>query len=168
MNNIEKYYDKIQPEATELNNNEIRRLFNRYDEKGLGYIGKSDIQYLFLDVKNQLQKSDIKINEKVFINKMLTFYTNSKEICTIDSVKKCLSEIIHNDRDTLLKNNMRVISPLKYLKTISDMRIKETDDINDYLASNKRNDIYEIKTYGNKTLQPIVILNENKLQSIYK
>ena len=168
LSNIEKNYDKIPPEANELNNNEIRRLFNRYDEKGLGFINKEDIQYLFLDVKNQLMKSEVRLNEKIFINKMLTFYTNSKEVCSIDSIKKCLSEIIHSDKDMTSKNNKRLISPLKYLKTISNMEVKKGNEINDYLATNKRNDIYEIKSYGNKTLQPMVILNENKLQSIYK
>jgi hypothetical protein len=115
-----------------------------------------------------LLKSEIKLNEKVFINKMLTFYTNSKGVCSIDSIKKCLSEIIHSDKDMTNKNNKRLISPLNYLKKISNMEVKKKDEINDYLASNKRNDIYQIKSYGNKTLQPMVILNENKLQSIYK
>lgn len=168
LSNIEKYYDKILPEAQELNNNEIRRLFNRYDEKGLGFIDKEDIQYLFLDVKNQLMKKDIRLNEKVFINKMLSFWTNSSGVCSIDSVKKCLSEIIQSDKDIEPKNNKRLISPLKYLKTISNMEVRKKNEINDYLASNKRNDIYQIKSYGNRTLQPMVILNENKLQSIYK
>lgn len=99
---------------------------------------------------------------------MLTFYTNNKGVCSIDTVKKCLSEIINSDKDMTSKNNQRIISPLTYLKKISNMGKKKADEINDYLASNKRNDIYQIKSYGNKTLQPMVILNENKLQSIYK
>ncbi len=48
------------------------------------------------------------------------------------------------------------------------MEVKKTDSFNDYLAVNKRNDIYELKLFGNKELQSMVILNENKLQSIYK
>ena len=45
---------------------------------------------------------------------------------------------------------------------------KKFNDINDYLEVNKRNDVYPIKLYGNKELQKLVIINENKLQSIYK
>jgi len=97
---------------------------------------------------------------------MLTFYTNSKGVCSVESIKKCLSEIIHCEKD-MNKNNKK-ISPLNYLKKISNMEIKKKNEINDYLACNKRNDIYKIKSYGNRTLQPMVILNENKLQSIYK
>jgi hypothetical protein len=165
---MEKYYDKVNPEASELNNNEIRRIFSKYDIKSIGLINKLDIQYIFLDVKNELEKSNIKLNERVFINKMLTFYTQSPEMCSIESIKKCLSDIVTYDNDTGTKNNSRLISPLNYLKKISNMEMKKKDDYNDYLAVNKRNDIYQLKLYGNKELQNMVILNENKLQSIYK
>jgi len=165
---MEKYYDKIFPEAKELNNNEIRRIFSKYDEKGVGLVNKFDIQYIFLDVKNELEKSNIKLNERIFINKMLTFYTQSSELCSIESIKKCLSDIINHDKDPTMKNSQRLISPLNYLKKISNMEMKKTDSYNDYLAVNKRNDIYQLKLYGNKELQSMVILNENKLQSIYK
>lgn len=166
--NIEKYYDKILPEASELNNNEIRRIFNKYDEQGIGFISKDDIQYVFLDIKRQLEKNEVKLNEKIFVNKMLHFYTGIEENCEVDAIKKCFSEIINAEKDMTLKNSKRIISNLDYLKKISDIEIKKGNVINDYLASNKRNDIYPLKTYGNKEIQPCVILNENKLQSKYK
>lgn len=167
MQNIEKFYDKITHEANQLNNNEIRRIFSKYDANCCGYIDKLDVQYVFLDVKNVLEKQNIYLNEKVFINKMLSFYTQSPELCSIENIKQCLSDIINNEKN-LTKNNNRVISPLSYLKKISNMEMKKADDINDYLSINKRNDIYQVKLYGNKELQKVVILNENKLQSIYK
>lgn len=165
---MEKYYDIKEIETTELNKNEIRRLFSKYDPKGVGYVNKLDIQFIFLDVKNELEKSNVKINERVFINKMLAFYTQSPELCSIESVKKSLSDIINYENDLIAKSNQRIISPLNYLKKISNMETKKADNYNDYLAVNKRNDIYELKLYGNKELQSMVILNENKLQSIYK
>lgn len=167
MKNFEKYYDKISPEALELNNNDIRRVFGKYDSQGLGYINKSDIQYIFLDIKNILEKANKKLNERIFVNKMLTFYTQSDEICTIENIKKCLSEIINSDKSANIKTE-RVLSPLGYLKKISNIENKKFNDINDYLEVNKRNDVYPIKLYGNKELQKLVIINENKLQSIYK
>lgn len=165
---MEKYYDKIILETTELNNNEIRRIFSKYDPKGVGFINKLDIQYIFLDIKNELEKTNVNINDRIYINKMLSFYTQSTELCSIESVKRCLSDIINHEKDFVSKNTQRLISPLNYLKKISNMEIKKADSYNDYLAVNRRNDIYELKLYGNKDLQSMVILNENKLQSIYK
>lgn len=165
---MEKYYDKLTSETTELNNNEIRRIFSKYDPKGVGFINKLDIQYIFLDVKNELEKSNVRLNERIFVNKMLAFYTQSPELCSIENVKKSLSDIINYEKDFIAKSNQRLISPLNYLKKISNMEVKKADSYNDYLAVNKRNDIYELKLYGNKELQSMIILNENKLQSIYK
>jgi len=165
---MEKYYHKMSPETTELDNNEIRRIFNKYDPNGVGFINKLDIQFIFIDVKNELDKSYVNVNERVFINKMLAFYTHSPELCSIENVKKCLSDIINCEKNYIAKSNQRLISPLNYLKKISCMEMKKADSYNDYLAVNKRNDIYELKLYGNKDSQSMVILNENKLQSIYK
>lgn len=102
LKNYEKFYDKSLPDCEELDSNDMCRIFNKYDRTNTGIINKSEIQFLFFDIKNTLTKS-IDINEKKFIDNMLDFYSKAKETCTIIDVKKCFSKILYDNRSNSVK-----------------------------------------------------------------
>jgi hypothetical protein len=161
-----QYYDTSQPDCSELDTNEIRRVFGTYDRANLGIIKKNEIQYLFNDIKNILSRS-LFINEKKFISLMLDFYARSGELCSISEVKKCFSKILH-DYNSNSHSKMKMIPDLVYLRKLAfeNEDKKKNDKIQNIpKISGCRNDIFAIK-FGGSVEQ--VILNENKLQSIYK
>src|SRR5690606_19835614 len=90
-------YDKSLPDCQELDSNEMMRIFNKYDRANIGLINKSEIQFLFFDIKNNLMKT-MDINEKKFIDNMLDFYAKANETCTVTDIKKCFSRILYDTR----------------------------------------------------------------------
>jgi len=55
MENVEKYnINEKDFKCKELENNEIRRVFNFYDKEKIGFIKKSDVKFCFLDLKKTL------------------------------------------------------------------------------------------------------------------
>jgi hypothetical protein len=95
--NTEKYMDKNVAECAELENNEIRRILGYYDTSKRGVINKNSISYLFNDIKNQLIKQGILINDSKYNNELLNFYVTAEENCSIPSIKKCFNNILHNN-----------------------------------------------------------------------
>ena len=68
--NMSKYYNTKASLCTELDGNEMNRLFNRYDSTNTGIFRKDDIQMIFFDIKDLLQKKGVDINENKLINVM--------------------------------------------------------------------------------------------------
>ena len=161
-------YDKNIPDCLELETNDIRRIFNTYDKTNIGLIKKNEIQFVFLDIKNVLSKT-ITINEKKFLDLMLDFYAKSKETCSISEIKKCFGNILHNHHSESVKKS-KLIPDLVYLKGIAfdssleEKKVNKSNSINFYKAKG-REDVFQVKCYGKDYK---VVLNENKLQSIYK
>jgi hypothetical protein len=111
------YYDKTVSDCVELDNNEIRRIFNTYDKSSIGLVKKNEIQYIFLDIKNVLSKS-IVINEKKFIDLMLDFYAKSKETCTVSDIKKCFNNILHDSKSNT-NSKYKILPDLVYLGALA-------------------------------------------------
>jgi hypothetical protein len=97
IKNFEKYYDKLQPDCPELDTNEIRRIFNKYDKCNLGLINKNQIQFLFFDIKNILERNQ-NISEKKFIDNMLDFYSKTGDSTSVSDIKKCFSKILSDNK----------------------------------------------------------------------
>jgi hypothetical protein len=170
LQNYEKYYDKSLPDCFELDNDEIRRIFNSYDPSNLGMIKKNDIKHLFFEIKNSLIRSKIQVNEKKFINNMLIFYSNSADTCKISEIKKCFSKIIYNIHTNFIDNS-KILPAITYLKNISqtdsvgNINSKQEEYVkNSNACSPSRKDIFAIRNISKHK----VVLNENKLESIYK
>ena len=100
----ERYYDKSIPTCPELDNNEVKLIFSKYDKSSMGIIQKSHIQFVFYDIKHFLSKINY-INEKKFVDNFLDFYTKSKETCTIEEIKKCFGVILHEHRSNIVINS---------------------------------------------------------------
>ena len=96
--NMEKYYDHKIAACPELDDNEMDRLFNKYDKDNTGKFKKQDIQLLFFDIKDLLEKRKVEFNENKLINHMLDFYANAGEFVTKDDIKKCYGKILHQYR----------------------------------------------------------------------
>ena len=62
--NMEKYYNKNIAACPELDDNEMNRLFNKYDKNNTGKFRKQDIQMLFFDIKDLLEKRKIEFNNE--------------------------------------------------------------------------------------------------------
>jgi hypothetical protein len=164
--NFEKYYNKNIVTCPELEDNEMDRLFNKYDNNNTGKFKKSDIQLIFFDVKDLLSKRKIEFNENKLINEMLNFYASSGDFVTKDDIKKCYGKILHGFKANIIKDKV-VVSNLDYLKKLSTGN-------DPYLEKNtvknigpQRRDIFNIKCVTDKE-QRTVILNENRLKKMYE
>lgn len=102
MNNFDKYYDKTLADCIQLENNNVRRIFNKYDPKNSGYIKKSDIQFVFMELKNYLIENNNEVNEKRLINLMLDFYAKANETCTVNEIKKCFANILSDNKTNVV------------------------------------------------------------------
>jgi hypothetical protein len=164
--NFEKYYNKNIVTCPELEDNEMDRLFNKYDISNTGKFKKGDIQLIFFDVKDLLSKRKIEFNENKLINEMLNFYASSGDFVTKDDIKKCYGKILHGFKANIIKDKV-VVSNLDYLKKLSTGN-------DPYLEKNtvknigpQRRDIFNIKCVTDKE-QRTVILNENRLKKMYE
>jgi hypothetical protein len=101
--NMERFIDKSLPDCIELDNNHILRLLSYYDGGNKGYISKNRMSDLFNDIKNELVKQGIRINEAKFTNEFLNFYVTAEEQCSIQSIKKCFNNILHNNWSEMVK-----------------------------------------------------------------
>lgn len=162
--NMEKYYDKKVVACPELEDNEMNRLFSKYDTTGTGMIKKDDIQLIFFDIKDILEKRKVEFNENKLINHMLQFYASSPNLVSKDDIKKCYGKILHEFKSNMLKDKV-LISDLEYLKKLA------TNDDNAVITATQtkvfpsRRDIFNIKCITDKQKRE-VILNENKLAKI--
>ena len=102
-----RYSSDKMTECQELENNEVRRIFNYYDPSNIikiyhilkessGFLEKKDIKYLFFEIKDTLYKNKIQVNEKSFVNKMLNFYNSSKDKVPFSDVKVFFYELLNN------------------------------------------------------------------------
>ena len=164
--NFEKYYNKNIVTCPELEDNEMDRLFNKYDISNTGKFKKGDIQLIFFDVKDLLSKRKIEFNENKLINEMLNFYASSGDFVTKDDIKKCYGKILHGFKANIIKDKV-VVTNLDYLKKLSTGN-------DPYLEKNtiknigpQRRDIFNIKCITDKE-QRTVILNENRLKKMYE
>ena len=164
--NFEKYYNKNIVTCPELEDNEMDRLFNKYDISNTGKFKKGDIQLIFFDVKDLLSKRKIEFNENKLINEMLNFYASSGDFVTKDDIKKCYGKILHGFKANIIKDKV-VVNNLDYLKKLSTGN-------DPYLEKNtvknigpQRRDIFNIKCVTDKE-QRTVILNENRLKKMYE
>ena len=164
--NFEKYYNKNIVTCPELEDNEMDRLFNKYDISNTGKFKKGDIQLIFFDVKDLLSKRKIEFNENKLINEMLNFYASSGDFVTKDDIKKCYGKILHGFKANIIKDKV-VVNNLDYLKKLSTGN-------DPYLEKNtiknigpQRRDIFNIKCITDKE-QRTVILNENRLKKMYE
>ena len=162
--NMEKYYDKKVVACPELEDNEMNRLFSKYDTTGTGMIKKDDIQLIFFDIKDILEKRKVEFNENKLINHMLQFYASSANLVSKDDIKKCYGKILHEFKSNMLKDKV-LISDLEYLKKLA------TNDDNAVITATQtkvfpsRRYIFNIKCITDKQKRE-VILNENKLAKI--
>lgn len=93
--NMEVYYNKKVALCPELEDNEMNRLFSKYDHNKTGMFKKDDIQILFFDIKDLLEKRGVEFNENKLINHMLDFYAKSDNLITKDDIQKCYGKILH-------------------------------------------------------------------------
>ena len=167
--NMEKYYDHKIAECPELDDNEMDRLFNKYDKDNTGKFKKQDIQLLFFDIKDLLEKRKVEFNENKLINHMLDFYANAGEFITKDDIKKCYGKILHQYKSNMLKEKVKV-SDLDYLRKLAG--IEESKEGTSKKGKNaikdekpQRRDIFQIGFLNRPKRE--VILNENKLKKMY-
>ena len=110
LKNIEKYYISEKDfKCKELENNEIRRLFNYFDKgnynlylDGTGFIKKSDIKFCFLDIRSALFNNKIELNDKLFANSMLEFYAKCSELVDIREIKKEFYKLLFYDKNNIV------------------------------------------------------------------
>ena len=166
--NMSKYYNTKVSLCTELDGNEMNRLFNRYDSTNTGIFRKDDIQMLFFDIKDLLQKKGVEINENKLINFMLEFYSQADDFVTKNDIKNCYNKILHQYKANMLKDKI-LISDLDYIKKIAMGESTKNEEIVKDTKKEKasRNDIFYIKTTSDKNGRQ-VILNENKLEKLYE
>ena len=164
--NFEKYYNKNIVTCPELEDNEMDRLFNKYDNNNTGKFKKSDIQLIFFDVKDLLSKRKIEFNENKLINEMLNFYASSGDFVTKDDIKKCYGKILHGFKANIIKDKV-VVSNLDYLKKLSTGNDPYLEKNTSKNIGPQRRDIFNIKCITDKE-QRTVILNENRLKKMYE
>lgn len=166
--NYEKYYNKSLPNCALLDTNEIRRIFTHYDKTKMGLIRKSDLQFLFYDIKNELSKANFEINEKKFIDNMLDFYSKASETCSIEDVKISFNKICYDNSSNAINKN-KLLPDLEYIKMIAFDKDNESkkEIKSEKLGKISRNDIFNIKCITYKAPKTVV-LNENKLAIMYK
>ena len=169
--NMKKYYNTKVSLCTELDGNEMNRLFHRYDSTNTGIFRKDDIQMIFFEIKDLLVQKGIDINENKLINFMLDFYSQAEDFVTKNDIKNCYNKILHQYKANMLKDKI-LISDLDYIKGIAmgeDTNEKEKTEIDKNKPKEKasRNDIFYIKTTSEKKGRE-VILNENKLEKLYQ
>jgi hypothetical protein len=168
--NMKKYYNTKVSLCTELDGNEMNRLFNRYDSTNTGIFRKDDIQMIFFDIKDLLLHKGVDINENKLINFMLDFYSQADDFVTKDDIKNCYNKILHQYKANMLKDKI-LISDLDYIKGIAmgdeakNEKIETERKKEDEKAS--RNDIFYIKTTSEKQGREVV-LNENRLAKLYQ
>jgi hypothetical protein len=168
--NFEKYYNKNIVTCPELEDNEMDRLFNKYDISNTGKFKKGDIQLIFFDVKDLLSKRKIEFNENKLINEMLNFYASSGDFVTKDDIKNCYNKILHQYKANMLKDKI-LISDLDYIKGIAMGNDAKNEKIETERKKEEekasRNDIFYIKTTSEKQGREVV-LNENRLAKLYQ
>ena len=168
--NMKKYYNTKVSLCTELDGNEMNRLFHRYDSTNTGIFRKDDIQMIFFEIRDLLIQKGIEINENKLINFMLDFYSQAEDFVTKDDIKNCYNKILHQYKANMLKDKI-IISDLDYIKGIAmgedstENKMEVEKNKADEKAS--RNDIFYIKTTSEKKGRE-VILNENKLAKLYQ
>ena len=69
---------------------------NFYKIESTGFINKKDIRFLFFEIKEALAFRNHHLNEKLFMNKMLQFYTNSKELVPFKEMKLFFYELLND------------------------------------------------------------------------
>ena len=168
--NMKKYYSTKQFTCTELETNDMNRLFHRYDSTNTGIFRKDDIQMIFFDIKDLLQQKGIEINENKLINFMLDFYSQADDFVTKNDIKNCYNKILHQYKANML-NDKILVTDLDYIKGIA-MGNTESEKVTESDVSKKsekapRNDIFYIKTTSEKKGRTL-ILNENKLAKLYQ
>jgi len=169
--NSKKYYDTKATLCTELDGNDMNRLFHRYDSTNTGIFRKDDIQMIFFEIKDLLIKKGIDINENKLINFMLDFYSKAEEFVTKNDIKDCYNKILHQYKSNMLKDKV-LLSDLDYIKKIAMGDHKgeeETKKLETNIENEKasRNDRFYIKTINEKKGREI-ILNENRLEKLYQ
>ena len=168
--NMKKYYNTKQFTCSELETNDMNRLFNRYDSTNTGIFRKDDIQMIFFEIKDLLQQKGIEINENKLINFMLDFYSQADDFVTKNDIKNCYNKILHQYKANML-NDKILVTDLDYIKGIA-MGNQENEKIGESEIIKKdekapRNDIFYIKTTSEKKGRTL-ILNENKLAKLYQ
>ena len=168
--NMKKYYNTKQFVCTELEGNDMNRLFNRYDSTNTGIFRKDDIQMIFFDIKDLLLQKGIEINENKLINFMLDFYSQAEDFVTKNDIKNCYNKILHQYKANML-NDKILVTDLDYIKGIAygKEEIEKTGETDSNKKDEKapRNDIFYIKTTSEKKGRTL-ILNENKLAKLYQ
>jgi hypothetical protein len=168
--NMKKYYNTKVSLCTELDGNEMNRLFNRYDSTNTGIFRKDDIQMIFFDIKDLLLHKGVDINENKLINFMLDFYSQADDFVTKDDIKNCYNKILHQYKANMLKDKI-LISDLDYIKGIAMGDDAKSDKIETEGKKEEekasRNDIFYIKTTSEKKGREVV-LNENRLAKLYQ
>jgi len=174
LKNIEKYYISDKDfKCKELENNEIRRIFNYYDKDSSGFVKKSDIKFVFLDIKTALFNNSIELNEKLFTNSMLEFYAKCSELVDIKEIIKIFYNLIFDDKNNMI-NEDKKMKDIEYLKnltlseTLSGSSSKNEREQKTTKREPGRNDIFVIRTFANYDKPVEIILNENKLEKAYK
>ena len=162
--NMEKYYDHKVAPCPELDDNEMDRLFNKYDKGNNGKFRKEDIQLIFFDIKDLLEKRKIEFNENKLINHMIDFYAKAGESVSKDDIKKCFGKILHQYRANMLKEKIKV-SDLDYLRKLAGMEKPKEKGTKKNIIEQGRRDIFQIG-FLNKPKRE-VILNENILKKMY-
>lgn len=145
---------------------------------------KSDFEFLFSDlcshfnnklhINNYNKASKTFLDEKKLINLQLDLYTSTDSKLEIETIK---NKIIHcftsdhiNDYNNKKENNkfdgLGYLKNLAYEENNNNALQKLNNDANPF--SKQRKDIFEIKMFKENLKSKRVVLNENKLQELYK
>jgi len=61
-----------------------------------GFLQKTDLKFLLFELKDILENNKHLINEKTFVNKMLSFYNSSSDKISFLDIKVFFYEILNN------------------------------------------------------------------------
>jgi len=68
-----------------------------------GFIKKSDIKFCFMDIRSALFNDKIELNERLFTNSMLEFYSKSPELVDIRDIKQEFYKLLYDNKNNIVQ-----------------------------------------------------------------
>jgi hypothetical protein len=67
-----------------------------------GFIKKSDIKFCFMDIRSSLYNDKIELNDRLFTNSMLEFYSKSPELVDIRDIKQEFYKLLYDNKNNIV------------------------------------------------------------------
>ncbi len=68
-----------------------------------GFIKKSDIKFCFMDIRSALFNDKMELNERLFTNSMLEFYSKSPELVDIRDIKQEFYKLLYDNKNNIVQ-----------------------------------------------------------------